>query len=277
MSDDEAFVTWASIIAGIWFLWIYYRRIAAFSQFNIAERQFAVLAVAPFMAVIGVFAVIKTAGSADVRDTPYYLIMYTVLGLVWFMGSVFVMELLGISYRDDAEERHNLAATIVVICALFAHAAIYAGANIGNGPGWWTVVVAGAIGSAAWFALWFLADLICGFSEDITVDRDVPAAIRLGGYALAVGLVCARGSAGDWTSFNQTVIEFGAAWAIVPMTAAIIAIEKFLQAQPEHYKRGTLQAVAIAAGFLVAAGAALQFAGPLPHNPQYDYLNTPSQ
>src|SRR5690242_8035750 len=93
VSGDEVLVTWASIFAGLWLAWIYYRRIAKFWTFNASERQYVALAAAPLVALLGVFAVIKTAGSGDVRDAPEYLLMYSVLGLVWFMGAAFIMDL----------------------------------------------------------------------------------------------------------------------------------------------------------------------------------------
>jgi hypothetical protein len=225
------------------------------------------------IAFAGVFLVIVGASSADVRGAPSYVALYCAAGIVWFTAGAMAMRYLGISMRDDAVERRNPAADIVVMGAVFAHAAIYAGAIIGNGPGWWTVLAAAAIGSAAWLALWFLAENWCGLSEKITVDRDVPAAIRLAGYAFAMGIVCARGAAGDWTSLDRTLIEFATAWPVLPMTAAAIAIEKFTRAA---MPRGNVAlSTVVAAAYLGVAVAAVHFSGPLPHNPEYDYLGRP--
>jgi hypothetical protein len=38
--------------------------------------------------------------------------------------------------------------------------------------------------------------------------------------------LCVRGAGGDWTSLIQTVIEFSVAWPILPLTLAIILVEK---------------------------------------------------
>ena len=276
MSGDESFLLYSSFGLSVLLAFWWYRRIFLSRQANAATRELLPLALAPILAALGVFLVIANYGSFDVRDASDYLLMYTFLGIVWFLGAAFAMELLGISFRDDAVERRNPAAAFVVISAMMAHAAIYAGGNIGNGPGWWTVVIAAGIGSGAWVILWALLQFCCGIAEDITVERDVPAGIRLSGYALAMGLICARGAAGDWTSLHQTFAEFIVAWPSLPLTAVAIAVERVLDLQPEHYRRGANAAVIIAAIYVVAGVGAVNFAGPLPHNPQYDKASAAS-
>jgi hypothetical protein len=276
LSGDETFVTWASVALGALCAVWWYTRILRSPQADFASREFLALALAPLIALGGVYIVIVKAGSFDVRNAPAYIFMYSALGVVWFLGSAFLLEIVGISFRDDAIERRNPAAALVVVGAMFAHAAIYAGANIGNGPGWWTVVEAGLIGSGAWLALWAVVQFVCKISDDITIGRDLPAGIRMAGYALAMGLICARGAAGDWTSLDQTVREFFVAWPILPLTAVVIAIEKVLASRPHHYARGFAVSTIIAVVYLAVAVWAVAFAGPLPHNPQYDNVSPAS-
>jgi hypothetical protein len=273
VSDDETFLLIFSAVIGGFCAWRWYMPVLRAREGGFAVAERTALGFAPIVGLIGVFVMLKLAASADVRDAPTYLLLYSVLGLAWFLAAAIVMEMLGISARDDAVERRNPAAAVVVIGVLLAHAAIYSGANIGNGPGWWTVVAAGGIGSGAWLVMWLAAELSCGLSEDITVDRDLPASLRLGGYALAMGIICARGAAGDWTSLQQTAIEFAVAWPIVPLTAVVIAVEKVLERQPYHYRRGMALSVMIGAAYIAAAVAVVVSSGPPPHNPQYDYLN----
>jgi hypothetical protein len=276
VSGDETFVLLGSLAGALIGAFWWYQRIIRSPQAMLAIPEFLALALAPPIALIGVSIVIARAGSFDVQGAPNYELMYCLLGVVWFLGAAFAMETVGVSFRDDAIERRNTGAAVVVVSALFAHAAIYAGANIGNGPGWWTVVIAAGIGSGVWFALWIAVDVACGLSEDITVERDLPAGIRLGGFAIAIGLICARGAAGDWTSLSQTIAEFVVAWPALVVAALAVLFEKLLDAQPEHYKRNVLPSVAIAVFYVGVAAVVVDLSGPLPHNPAYNGVSPPS-
>jgi hypothetical protein len=270
MSGDEVLVLVASVVAsGFGILW-WYARILRSVQGGSAAHEFGMLALGPPVALLTVFLVARIAGSFDVRDAPNYLFLYTVLGLTWAFAAVYALDILGISFRDDAIERRNAAAAVVVIACLIAHAVIYAGANIGNGPGWWAVVAPAFVGSTIWFLLWILVAMLCRLDDDITVSRDLAAGVRIAGYALALGLILARGAAGDWTSLAQTIGDFRVAWPVLPLTAAAIAIERILESRPDHYSRGVPSAVLIAAFYMAVAGAVVDTAGPLPHNPLYD-------
>jgi len=238
---------------------------------RVARERLALIATPP-IALALIFAVIVTAGSYDVRGDPRYLLLYTVLGAVWIFVASQIMHGFNISFRDDALERRNPAAVIVVVCAMLAHAAIYAGANIGDGPGWWCVVAAALIGSAAWFLMWALVAACCSASEEIAVERDVPSAIRFGGYMLAMGLICARGSAGDWTSLEQTFIEFQAAWPVLPLTLAVIVLELVLRRRPRNARPQVTASIYLACAYLAVAVIAVQQSEPMPNNPQYDRL-----
>ena len=274
MSDDEVFLLVGGIVLALWITLRWCALLVQSPQGRRAQAEFLWLILAPLAAFAGILVVIIGASSADVRDAPSYIALYCAAGIVWFTAGGMAMRYLGISARDDAVERRNLAAAIVVMGAVFAHAAIYAGANIGNGPGWWTVLAAAAIGSGAWLALWSLVEACCGISEKVTVDRDVPAAIRLAGYAFAMGIVCGRGAAGDWTSLDRTMIEFAAAWPVLPMTGAAIAIENFSRANMPQGSMALSTIVAVA--YLGVAVAAVHYSGALPHNPEYDYLGRPA-
>ena len=85
----------------------------------------------------------------------------------------------------------------------------YAGANIGNGPGWWVVAFTAGLATASFAILWFLMDRLGRFSESITVDRDVASGIRLAAALVAIGLVLARAAAGDWHSTvpHEAIVE----------------------------------------------------------------------
>lgn len=267
VSDDEIFLAiasgYATIHAGI--LW--YTPLVMSPQVRRAGFMFLLLALAPIIAFVGIIYALRTASSFDVQNSPQYLMLYGLLGLAYLFCAPLALRFAGISPRDDAVERRNPAAAIIILCTLMAHAAIYTGANIGDGPGWWTVVIAALIGSGAWALLWLLTEVSCGVSETITVERDIAAAIRLGGYGLAMGLICARGSAGDWSSLDQTLAEFTSAWPILPLAAAAIAVERGMRLVSGGASK-TLSAI-IALLYLGWACLAIYHAGPLPQNPLY--------
>jgi hypothetical protein len=270
VSGDEVLVLLFSVGVGGAGLLYWYRPILLSPIVERVARERLALIATPPVALVLIFAVIMTAGSYDVRGDPRYLLLYTVLGAVWIFVASQIMHGFNISFRDDALERRNPAAVIVVVCAMLAHAAIYAGANIGDGPGWWCVVAAALIGSAAWFLMWALVAACCSASEEIAIERDVPSAIRFGGYMLAMGLICARGSAGDWTSLEQTFIEFQAAWPVLPLTLAVIVLELVLRRRPRDARPQVNASIYFACAYLAVAVIAVQQSEPLPNNPQYD-------
>ncbi|MGH8529447.1 MAG: hypothetical protein ACRETN_06325 [Nevskiales bacterium] len=272
MSEGEIFVMVASIVAAGYMgaRWLVSpMTLTTYSGFSLSRL---LLPLAFPACVAGIFVVLKTSASYDVREAPEYLTMYTVLGAAWVLGSAYAMELVGISYRHDALERANPAAAVVVACALISHGLIYAGANIGDGPGWWCVFAAGGLGSGAWFLLWLAIEKSCSASELITVDRDVGAAIRFAGFMLATGLLCGRGSAGDWTALWQTIVEFHVAWPAVGIAAVAVAVERYFSRQPINMSASLRIGVSTltALGYLAVAIVALSHSPPLPQNPQYD-------
>jgi hypothetical protein len=270
MSTDEFVLLTVSFVMTCFGAYGWHGRIVSSTAAAHSGRLFFWLGVAPLPILAAVFLTILTAGSYDVRGAPQYLLLYTVVGSAWIFAAAFSMHWLGISFQDDALERRNKAAAIILVFIAAAHAAIYAGANIGDGPGWWCVMAAALIGTGAWFVLWSIAEFCCGIAETITVERDVSAAVRLGGYALAMGLICGRGSAGDWTSLDQTFVEFRAAWPILPLTLVVIAVERLMRARSRQDRFGIAESAGIAVIYIAAAVIAVGLSEPLPDNPLYD-------
>lgn len=266
MSQDELMVLFASAGLAIWLGLAWYTRVATTNLVAPPPPWFKWLTAAPPLAVAGIFAVLKFAASYDVRDAPQYLLFYAVLGAAWLFLSVRVLTAWGVSFRDDAVERRNPAAAIVIGSTLAAHAAIYSGANIGDGPGWWIVVFAGGLGVCGWLVLWWMVESACGASEQITVERDVSAAIRFGGYMIASGLIWGRAVAGDWISLEYTLADMWVAWPAVALTAAAIGVERWRRGQVTSVSTS----LALAAFYVAAAIAALATAPALSHNPAYD-------
>lgn len=266
MSRDEFIVLLLGAAFGGWGAWNWYARIFN-PQLARPLTASTWLALAPLVALVGLFATLRLAASFDVREAPQYLLLYTLLGGAWMCGAVGVLALMGVSFRDDVIERRNPAAAIVVVSALLASTAIYAGANIGDGPGWWCVIAAALIGMMAWSVLYLAIEIACSANELVTVERDPAFAIRLSGYMIGTGLICARGSAGDWTSLGDTIIEFWVAWPAVAVTGLAIAIERTLLRGDTA--KNLVTAITVALAILVLSGFAVAYSPPLPQNPLY--------
>ncbi|MCL2752237.1 MAG: hypothetical protein FWE62_05730 [Firmicutes bacterium] len=134
-----------------------------------------------------------------------------------------------ISWRDDALYQNNKAAVVVVTSAYIALTLIYAGANAGDGPGWWCVIFAGGLGLITWLILSWVFNAVAKVFERITVGRDTACAIRFSLYLVAAGIILGKACSGDWTSFGRTVVEFADGWPVLPLTAAAILIELFFK------------------------------------------------
>lgn len=275
MSPDEvvvAVVSAITVLAG-WGHW--YSALLTANRLGRAHSPCRpILALTPVVCLAGLFVLLRTAASFDVRNAPTYLAFYLVFGAAWMVPGRALFSLLGISWRYDALELRNPAAAWAVAGGLAGLLACYAGANVGDGPGWWCVAVAGGLGTAVWFLAWRVVQAVGDVAEAVTVERDRDAGIRLGAFLLAAGLLCGRGAAGDWTSPEQTLIEFADAWPLVPLTIAAGWVE--LQATGERNRRGAPRAARLTPGWWVGVfyiGFALACLAILPgpaENPAYD-------
>lgn len=187
-----------------------------------------ILQVAPLIALVGLFIVLRAWAAVDVREDAGYLLLYLMFGLAWVGAGRCCFGLLGASWRSDALERGNRAAAIASGGGLIGLMACYAGANIGDGPGWWCVGFAGGLATLAWAFAWLLLDRLGGIGDTVSVEREEPAGWRLAGFLVAAGIICGRGAAGDWHSAGRTVSEFAAAWPLVPLLASAVLVERRL-------------------------------------------------
>ncbi len=268
MSDDEIIVLVLSMCSALlmglfWCLMVWRMRIAAYPG---GWRIW--LGWAPVASAVSILIALKVAAAQDVRNAVQYLILYTAMGSVWVLAAMCFLPLLGLSYRDDAVERRNPAAALVMLCAMAALSAIYAGANIGDGPGWWVVVFSSFIGTAAWFVLLWAVLAFSGAGEGITVGRDFALAIRLGGWMIAAGIALGRGAAGDWESPGATVHDFWTAWPALALAVAFIVVERVFKGASN---RGSVYAALAQAAVMVGLSIAWISVGqPLSENPYWD-------
>jgi hypothetical protein len=220
----------------------------------------------PAAALVIIAFVLTALASFDVVSDFQYILLYLALGFAWIAAGMQLLPYcLDLSWRDDALERNNRAALFAVSGGFLGFALIYAGANVGDGPGWWCVLFAAGLGTASYLLLMMLVGAFGHLPERITVERDVPAGIRFGLYLLASALLLARASAGDWTSFCATVVEFLDGWPVLPLTALAIAVERYYLSR----EAGAPSAAVWGALYVALAVLGILLLPPLRENPLY--------
>jgi len=238
MSSDEFFAMAASVVIAViaWGSWL--KSIVLVDVLRPMMLSRIALVLVPVLATVGLFGVLRCWAAGDVRDDPLYLAMYLVMGLAWMGAGRWCFIPLGVYWRGDILERGNRAALPAVAGALLGLMACYAGANIGDGPGWWCVIVAGGLALGAWLLAWYVLDRVTGIGDAISIDRQPGAGIRLGSYLIASGVICGRGAAGDWHSLAATVNEFAAVWPLLPLLILALLVEHGTRAVSDATSRG---------------------------------------
>jgi uncharacterized membrane protein YjfL (UPF0719 family) len=226
MSGDEVMILLVSlgVATFAWYWWYAAMRVQALAVRNAGRSIFVAT---PPICLAMLFLVLRLWAADDVRYSGTYLMFYTVAGAAWVGFCALWLGFLGISPRDDVIERQNLAAAFATAGALAGITFSFAGANIGNGPGWWVVVFSAGLSTAAFFGLWALVERLTAISESVTIDRAVDAGLRLGGFLVAIGMILGRAVAGDWVSQEATIRDFVAvAWPVLPLTVLAVTIER---------------------------------------------------
>lgn len=228
MSGDESFVQILCLViaAVTWLPWLWEAVACARLDGRLKNRW--TLYADPLICAAVLYAVLRLYSSFDVRDSPIYILFYSVMGMAWVGAAArFLLPWFGLSSRDDIVERKNPAAAHAIGGALLGVTLCFAGGNIGNGPGWWVVVFSAALSTAAFFLLWALLDRFTGLADAVTVERDPASGIRLAGYFLGSGLILGRAVAGDWESASATVLDFGRlAWPVLLLWLAAVLLER---------------------------------------------------
>jgi len=273
LDGAEVFVFVISLGFTLWFLIRWYRFIY---DSSLPEREFSAwitMILLPLLSFMIIVFTLRFLASFDVVDDFIYIVFYILLGYAWLdIGLFFFFPVFDISWRDDVLNANKKAALFAVSGGFIGLTAIYAGANVGDGPGWWCVLFAGGLGLVSWYVLAFIADKLNHISERITIDRDLGCGLRFGAYVLAMGIVFARACAGDWTSFSRTVVEFGAGWPALCLTAFYVLLERFYYGRTnsdEQAESGITGSIGWALIFIAAAILIVVLLGPLPQNPMY--------
>ncbi len=206
----------------------WYRRLASAWPPNEHKTTQFVLGLLPVLSFILIIFTLRFLASFDVVNDFFYIIFYVLFGFAWvFYGIKLVFSFFDLSWVDDAVNLRNKAALFSITGAFLGLVLIYCGANIGDGPGWWCVLFAGGLGLIAWFLLGIAINSFTQVFERISVERDIYSGIRFGFYLLASGLILGRASAGDWTSFSSTIVEFFVGWPAIILALLAGLIERY--------------------------------------------------
>ena len=241
MSADELFVLLISAILALlsWGNWVYVHN--GVGDPDYPHGRGALPYIIPLACAGILFSVLRSAASFDVRDSTLYTVFYMMLGLAWIGLTARASAFMGISARDDAVERSNGAASIAIAGAMLGVTFAFAGGNVGDGPGWWVVVFAAALATAALFALWWALDLVAHVGDAITIDRDDATALRLAGFLVGQGIILGRSVAGDWVSSADTVRDFYiAGWPALLLLGFAILVERSFRVSPQRPRPSVL-------------------------------------
>jgi hypothetical protein len=208
MSEGEIFAAVVSIVVALftWAMWIY-RFAGVKVRHRVARLRTLVLVTPIFCGAIFVL-LLRLFASFDVQEDVTYTFFYIAMGAAWVGVGALVMPFMGFCPRHDLIELGNRAVTPLVIGSLLAFTLVFAGGNFGDGPGWWVVVFASGVASIALVVAWLLFDGLAALTESATIDRDLGAGVRGGALLVSFGLIFGRGAAGDWFSFEDTVLVF---------------------------------------------------------------------
>ena len=226
MSGDEVMVLIFSAVVTA-FAWYRWYAAALVRTLVIRNASRLIFIIWPIVCLALLFLVLEAWAADDVRGSGTYMVFYMAAGAAWLGACVQLCCLLGISPRDDAVERQNLAAALATAGAMVGITFCFAGANVGNGPGWWVVAFSAALSTGLFFVLWALVENLTGVSERVTVERSDGAGLRLAGFLIAMGMILGRSVAGDWVSAEATVRDFLAmAWPVLPLAGAAAIVER---------------------------------------------------
>lgn len=230
MSEDEVVFMIASAAAAAfgWSAW--YRPFFTVSRLGARTRARTVLMLTPLLCLLLLFVVLRTGASFDVRGSVIYLVLYMIAGAGWLGLSVHAIPWFGVSPRIDAVERDNDAAATACAGALLGVTLCFAGGNIGDGPGWWVVLFSALLATSALYKTWWLLERWGETAEQITIERDHAAGVRLASFLVAAGLILGRAVAGDWHSFERTLFDFVlGAWPVIVLLAVAVTVERRLR------------------------------------------------
>jgi uncharacterized membrane protein YjfL (UPF0719 family) len=202
------------------------------------------------------YYILSEWSSHDVRDSQPYTFFYLVMGAGWLgLGRAF-LNYLNLFLRDDLLERNNAAAGWACGGALLGLMLCFAGGNVGDGPGWWVVIYCAVLAAGAAALAWIILDALTNASDNISIERDVAAGIRMGGFWIAAGLILGRAVAGNWVSYDAANWDFvRIGWPLLVLLATAVLVERPLRPGGAYEKTSALlKGAAPANAYILGAG-----------------------
>jgi uncharacterized membrane protein YjfL (UPF0719 family) len=169
-------------------------------------------------------------GAKEIRGDVTEVWFLTIVGGVWLVIATQLFSWFGLSFREDALERRNMAALVALSGAITAVALAYAGGSVGEGPAYWNNIFSAGLATGGIFLFWILLELGGKVSVSIAEERNFASGLRLGGFLLALGLILGRAVAGDWHSESATILDFiHDGWPAVGLWALALGIERLVR------------------------------------------------
>ncbi|CAN5525199.1 hypothetical protein BH09VER1_BH09VER1_50750 [soil metagenome] len=223
------------------------------------------MVVAAWIIAVGLlWGILHFFASFDVRDSATYTFFYLAMGLAWVSLIITLFKWLDWNYAEDVLERNNRAAASGQAGLIIGLMLAFAGANIGDGPGWFVVVFCAFLSTFTLILAWLIVDRATDWITHITVDRDLASGVRAGAFFVAGGLIVGRAVAGDWVSTSRTIHDFfRQAWGILPLLL-VAGIAQALFRPSERRPHGSLPAALLTAVvYLYYAATLVYYRGPL--------------
>jgi hypothetical protein len=203
------------------------------------------------------FVVLRTLAASDVRSRPAYVLFYLGLGLGVSAVALKGIGLFGVR-PADISQRGNLAAATFVLLATIAAAFAYAGANIGEGPGFHVVLFCTVLSYGALLAIMSLHAAFGHTAYHVLVEHDIGTALRAGGMLIACGICLGRAVAGDWTGSQAAVADFVRhGWPAAALCGVDLAVARIAFKQPDRAVAGAALAIVyigLAVAYVVVIG-----------------------
>lgn len=182
----------------------------------------AALVGTPIAAIVGIHLGLGAWADVYVQGDLRYRWQYDALGAAWVLGGQALLGVLGLDVVAEAMHRRNPAAAVLGAGAAAGLALAYLGGNVGDGPGWWVVLLAAGLATAQWLVVWWIVGGPGHALDRVVIGRHVPTAWRTAGLVVAAGAVLGRGVAGDWVSGAAMLAD---ALTAIPAVGVLVAVE----------------------------------------------------
>jgi hypothetical protein len=215
-----------------------------------------------FGCAVSLYFALEKWSSPSVRGDFGEVSLYLIFSLLWIALTQSALAFLGISIRDDVAERRNRSAGFAASGFTIAATCCVAGANIGDGPGFEVVLFCAVLAVSYLLALWFVVAQTSGMADAITIERDLGAGIRAGGWFAGSGAVIGACVAGDWISIAATLRDFVRyAWPLAVFAFAFGLFERSVSRRVPGVRPSVPMSIGVAIAMVVAGAICARWIG----------------